>query len=1018
MINASHRLFRMRFFPEYVFPQIKLYRTIISVLLLSVSVFGNAQARRIDGTVLDSETQLPVAGATIQNLTRKAGTVTDAEGKFSIEAAGGDRLEISYVGYTARQIMAGSNSGLQVELVAVNRSLGEVIVVGYGSKAKTDVTGSIASVPKSRLSELPVTNILHSMEGSVAGLNITQNSAVPGKTATIQIRGINSITANNSPLIVVDGLPLSQDASTNDINPNDVESISILKDASAVAIYGVKGSNGVILITTKRGNNAKPSIRYNVYAGLENLAHVLKPSSPEAYIQKWADYKQETGNPGDTSILPNLYERNNYYSGKPPVDWLDLVTQQGYIQDHNLSVSGGSKNVHYYVSGEYLKEDGVVKGYQYNRASVRSNIDINATDYLTLGTSLFFSNNNYDGGRANFFLGAVMSPYGSVYKQNGDYEIFPMFPEQLYTSPLIGLNAGRLDRSQNFNGNGYAELKLDFLLKGLKFRVNGGYSLVPARRAGYTGRNDNDNIGTATTFYSESKNWIVENILTYNRDFGKHHVDFTGLYSAQQKDYFAMAENSAGFFNDVLGFYNLGAGNTVSAGTIFSPYTGSYRDVKNELSQMGRINYSYDKRYLLTVTARRDGASVFGANTTKFGVFPSAAIAWNISNENFMKSVVLVNNLKIRASYGKTGNEAIGINSTKTTDNAVRYPFAGTSAVGVLASNLGNGDLHWESTKGLNVGLDFAVLDSRISGTIDTYNTETEDLILKRNIPNISGYGSILDNLGKTKNRGIEITLNTINVKTKDFRWESNINFSSYKNEIVELYGDGKDDLGNGWFIGHPVSVVYDYTLAGVWQEGEDPSGWDATAKPGYLKFANLNKDGKIDESDKSILGSPIPKWTGGITNTFHYKNWHLNVFIQTVQGVLRNNVALFYADEAYRLNLPADIGYWTAQNKSQTRPSLDPAARAASRGYGYPSDGSYTRIKDVTLSYTMPQNLLEKLRLGGLTVYLSGRNLYTFTKWIGWDPEFDYSFRGSGDWTNNYPLNRSIVFGVNLTLR
>jgi hypothetical protein len=383
-----------------------------------------------------------------------------------------------------------------------------------------------------------------------------------------------------------------------------------------------------------------------------------------------------------------------------------------------------------------------------------------------------------------------------------------------------------------------------------------------------------------------------------------------------------------------------------------------------------------------------------------------------------MRTVTLVDNLKIRASYGKTGNEAISINSTKTTDNTVRYPFAGASAVGVLASNLGNGDLHWESTKGLNIGLDFSILNSRISGAIDAYNTNTEGLILKRNIPNISGYGSILDNLGKTKNRGIEITLNTINIKTNHFRWETNMNFSSYKNEIVELYGDGKDDLANGWFIGHPVHVIYDYTLAGVWQEGEDPSGWDPTAKPGYLKFANLNKDGKIDESDKSILGSPIPKWTGGITNTFHYKNWHLNVFIQTVQGVLRNNVALFYADEAYRLNLPAEIGYWTAQNKSQTRPSLDPAARAAARGYNYPSDGSYTRIKDVTLSYTMPQLLLDKLGLGGLTVYLSGRNLYTFTNWIGWDPEFDYSFRGSGDWTNNYPLNRSIVLGVNLTLR
>ena len=980
----------------------------------------------VSGRVLDTRNN-PLPNVTVQEKGTSNGTSTKEGGAFSLKVTN-DRavLVVSSVGYVETEVPLNGRSTIDIVLQENVADLNQVVVVGYGTQKKSDVTGSVASVPKSRLSDLPVTNILHAMEGSVAGVGITQNSAVPGRTASVQIRGINSIAANNSPLIVVDGLPLSQDASTNDINPNDIESVQILKDASAVAIYGVRGSNGVILITTKRGLSGKPVIRFNTYAGFEKLGHIMEPSSPEAYVQKWADYKKQVNNT-DTTILGNVYERNNYYSGQGPVDWLDLTTQTGLMTDHNLSVSGGTKDVKYYISGEYMKNKGVVRGYQYQRASVRSNLDINVTDYLTVGTSLFYANNNYDGGRANFFFGAKMSPYGTVYKPNGDYEIFPMFAEQLYTNPLLGLTNERIDRSQNFNGNGYAELKLGGVLKGLKFRVNAGYSLIPIRRGSYVGRAGNDNTGSASSFYSESKNWIIENILTYTKDFGAHHIDFTGLYSAQEKDYYAMAENATGFFNDVLGFYNLGAGSTISAGSIFSndqgSFTGSYRDLKSNLSQMGRINYSYDSRYMLTITARRDGSSVFGANTDKYGVFPSVAVAWNLQNESFMQPITFLDNLKLRASYGKTGNEAIAINGTITTASTVRYPFNGNSWVGVLSNYMGNADLHWESTKGMNFGIDFSVLKNRISGTVDFYRTQTEDLILKRNIPNISGYTSILDNLGKTKNTGIEITLATQNIRSGDFKWETNINFSSYRNKIVDIYGDGKDDIGNRWFIGHPVRVIYDYKMVGVWQVGEDPTNWDAGAKPGYLKFADLSgadgkPDGKIDANDMVIQGSPLPDWTGGITNTFHYKNFHLNVFIQTVQGVLRNNTDLFYADEAYRLNLPKEIGYWTPENKSQTRPSLDPNARAAARGYGYPSDGSFTRIKDVTLSYTMPQTILDKIKLGGLTVYVSGRNLYTFTDWIGWDPEFDYSFRGSGDWTNNYPINRTIVFGANITLR
>lgn len=381
-----------------------------------------------------------------------------------------------------------------------------------------------------------------------------------------------------------------------------------------------------------------------------------------------------------------------------------------------------------------------------------------------------------------------------------------------------------------------------------------------------------------------------------------------------------------------------------------------------------------------------------------------------------MKKVGWVNNLKLRGSYGKSGNEAIGVYQTITTDNTARYVFNGVPTVGVLAGNLGNANLHWESTKGLNLGLEFTILKNRISGTIDAYKTNTKGILLRRNLPIITGYSSVLDNLGETSNKGLEITLNTHNIDTRDFRWETTINFSTNKNKILDLYGDKKSDVGNRWFIGKPISVIYDYKMTGIWQTGEDPSKQDPGAKPGDLKFADINGDGKITaDSDKVILGQTAPKWTGGLTNTFHYKNWHLNIFIQTAQGMMKNNPDLNYVDETGRRNTPAEIGYWTPTNKNNSRPAL---SYFNTRGYGYPSNASFTRIKDITLSYTFPQQLLDKLKLGSLTLYLSGRNLYTFTKWIGWDPENNYSMRGSGDWTNNYPTIRSFVFGANISLR
>ncbi|HQK36407.1 MAG TPA: SusC/RagA family TonB-linked outer membrane protein, partial [Bacteroidales bacterium] len=691
-------------------------------------------------------------------------------------------------------------------------------------------------------------------------------------------------------------------------------------------------------------------------------------------------------------------------------DWLDEITQPGRFQEHNISISGGTEHIQYYVSGSHLDQDGVVKGYQYKRTSFRSNLDAKITDYLKIGASGFVTNNNYDGGRVNFLNGNAMSPYSVPRDSLGNYIIYPMYPELMFVNPLIGLTVQRKDRGLNLTGNGYAEITPGFL-KGFKYRLNASYIYNITRFAQYTGRAYNDQSGTATLEDSQTDTWVIENIVSYTRDFGKHHFDFTGLYSAQKVEYFRGWSRATTFINDALAYYDLAAGTSQSNDSQGNIYTLA--------SQMGRINYSYDGRYLLTITARRDGYSAFGANTSKYGLFPSVAVGWNIANESFMKNLKAINQLKLRVSYGETGNQAIGVNQTVTTASTVKYPFGGTALTGVLFSTMGNGNLNWETTTGVNVGLDFGLFQNRVSGTAEVYKTQTRDILLRRNLPAITGYNNVWANLGRMQNIGLDFTLKTVNVQTDNFRWVTDLNFSTYKNEILELYGDGKDDIGNNWFIGHPLRIIYDYEKVGIWQEGEDVSQTDPIAKPGDLKFKDQNGDHKITADDRVIIGQRDPKWIGGMTNTFTYKNFNLSIFLQTSQGGLKSNRDLTYADEAWRRNLPADFKYWTPENKSNYWPSL--AAYKNYRGFQFAEDYSYVRIKDVTLSYMVPKSFICRYKLEGLTVYISGRNLYTFTKWFGWDPEMTYYSRGwsdsSGSWENNYPPVRTISFGLNLGL-
>ncbi|MCK9340883.1 MAG: TonB-dependent receptor [Synergistaceae bacterium] len=992
-------------------------KTVITGFFLSICILAIHAQTTVTGTITDAGGE-SVIGASILEKGTTNGTVSDLDGHFSLPVTPGAILLISYIGYITQEV-AVTNEHLQITLQEDTRALDEVVVVGYGTQRKSDITGSVASVPKERLSKIPVTNVMQAVQGAVSGVVIQQVTSIPGEAPSTIVRGRGSITASNDPYVVVDGIPISKmDGSINDINPNDIESIEILKDASATAIYGMNGANGVILITTKKGISSKPTIRYSGYLGTEDFAHIPEMVSPDELIARYKEGNRINGSPMYDENVKYQYEVENYQNGHV-TDWIEEVSQTGILQNHNISISGGTEGLNYYVSGDVLDQKGVVKGYNYRRLSLRTNIEADVTDYLKVGTNSYIVSHNRDGGRANLLNAEAMSPYGRMYEEDGSYTIYPMYGETLWSNPLLPTLTQHERRQYNVNLNGNANLDFGKIWEpftGLNYQLNAGFSYSPRRQNRYAGKVVNDLLGTAEIWHYETEAYTLENILTYARDIEKHHFDLTAVYAAQQRKYNENYARAQGFVNDELGWNRMQAG--------ASSNVSSYADKYAALSQMGRINYSFDSRYLFTFTVRRDGSSVF-AEGLKYGVFPSVALGWNLHNEQFMSNQNAISNLKLRLSYGTAGNEAVGVYRTFTTMRDVQIAMGGETNIAMIADRLGNSDLSWETKRSLNVGLDFGFYRNRINGSLDLYKSNNYDLLLSRKLPGTSGFSEVTANIGETTNSGIELTLNTVNIDKNDFRWNSTLVFSANKNEIVDLYGDGMDDIGSGWFIGEPIGVIRDYKKVGIWQEDEiaanEHLNWDPIAKAGDVKLADISgpegtPDGKIDDNDRSILGQTAPKWTGGLTNSFTYKNLTLSFFIQTVQGAMRNNTHIGMAsDELERRNSLADIGYWTPENKSNEWRSL--SKNSNPHGYGFPVKTNYTRIKDVTLSYALPQTMVDQIGLGALSFYLSGRNLYTFTDWIGWDPEERDTARGLNNWDINYPSVRSFVFGINLTL-
>lgn len=965
----------------------------IFLLILAVPFSVFAQTTTITGKVTDYD-GAPLQSVSVGLKGGTAATTTKTDGTFTLAIVkkGGDVLQFSFVGYVDKEVALGTSDEVNVQLDRNEQSLNAVVVVGYGTQKRKDITGSVVSLDKQRLDQLPNTNLAQALQGAVAGLSVGLNAAgAEGNDNSIIIRGRNSIKASNSPLIILDGIPYN--GSISDINPPDIASIDVLKDASAAAIYGSRGSNGVILVTTKKGSSGKPVISYDGFYGIQKISNLPDMLDPEEFY----DFKKYREPNSVTLSEQAIYDAKTY------PDWLDLATRDGMRTQHSLGIRGGSNNVKYYISGTYLNVGGVAVNDNFKRVSTRINLEVNVTKWLTAGTNTQLAYNNRSGLAAYFSgdYGAFnFNPLTKAYDSAGKLTVYPWPEDVFFANPLSPTLAQNKDETHKVITNNYFNIKFPFV-EGLSYRLNTGIEYTSRSQSTYWGRNTRNGLqkkGELNLNNNSSKNYVIENILSYERTFNKHGINFTGLYSYQKDDFSGNVLNAEGFPNDVLTYYQADVAQLIEPSSSYSKET--------LISQMARINYTFNDRYLLTLTGRRDGFSGFGANK-KYSFFPSVAFGWNIINEGFMGKSQLFNNLKLRLSYGSNGNQAVGAYQTLAKLSERSYVDGTATAPGYVPTSLANADLGWETTNTANIGLDFGLWSGRLQGSLDIYESKTHDLLLDRQISSVQGISTITQNIGRTSNKGIELTLTSTNVNTKDFKWTTNANMSLNRNKIVDLYGDGKNDTLNQWFLGEPINVNFGYVYDGVWQETDDlAKSPQPNTKAGYAKVRDLNEDGIINNRDRTILGNTQPDFEWGMGNTFKYKSISLYVFVHGVHGTARPNALLVDNVNSGVRYRTAVKNWWTPQN-----PTNEYYANMLNANiYGasiYQSD-AFVRIKDISLSYDFSERVLSKIKISKLRIYANVRNAFTFTDWTGLDPELNTQ--------QAIPLQKEYLVGINLS--
>lgn len=980
---------------------------LINKLLIPITFFlclflfpfaTSAQNTIISGKVTDAMGN-PLENVSIILKGTTTGTATSKDGTYriSVTKPSGNTLIFSYVGFKNKEVTQSSGT-VNVQMEKSNGALENIVVVGYGTQKRKDITGSIVSVDKQRLDDLPNTNFAQALEGALPGVSVTTNGGgAEGNNVSILIRGQKSIKASTDPLYIVDGIPYN--GSLSDIGTTDIESIDVLKDASAAAIYGSRGSNGVILVTTKTGiNNGKAVISYSGYEGIEKIANLPPVLSPEQF------YQFKVTREGQNSITTS--EQDVYDSKKFP-DWLNLTTQTGIKMRHSINVRGGNSNIKYYGSVNYLQVKGVAVNDNFKQLGTRINVEANITSWLTYGTHTGLTYNNRSGLPANFSGedGAYFfNPLTSVYDSLGKLTIYPWPQDVHFGNPLAPTLAQNSDKAYNLFTTNYLQVKFPFI-KGLGYRLNTGVEYHARGISTYYGRNTLDglsNNGDLTSSNSNINDYTVENIVTYDRAFNKHSISFTGLYSFEKDVTTANTLNAQQFPSDVLTAYQPNVALAVQP-------TASY--VKRTLiSQMARLNYNYDDRYLLTVTGRRDGSSVFGENY-KYGFFPSVAVGWNISNESFMKENKLISHLKLRLSYGRNGNQAINPYAVLAALTTRSYIDGIVTEPGYVPATLDNPNLHWESTNTANAGLDFGIFEGRLQGSLDYYNAQTHDLLLNRQISPVQGISTITENIGKTSNQGFELALSSTNIQTADFTWNTSGNIAINRNKIVALYGDGKDDTLNQWFIGHPINVDFGYVYNGVWQQKDDTASTpQGKVHPGSAKILDVNGDGVINSYDRTILGRSEPSFIWGLSNTFKYKQFSLYIFMHGVEGRSQVNTLLSEGGVQSGVRHNTIIkNWWTPTNPTNEYFANSLSANNSPSAVSIVQNSSFIRITDISLSYNFGNDLLKKLGLSRLKIYIEARNPFTITDWTGLDPEV-------GSQTAS-PLQKEYVAGLNINL-
>jgi len=981
----------------------------ILLFLASTSVF--AQKATITGTVSD-ENGRPLPGATVQVKGTSVGTSTGIDGKYTVDVTGTDAvLLFSFVGYLPQEMPVQNQTTVNISLMPDIQGLQEVIVVGYGTQKKSDITGTVASLPKERLQMSPNLNITQAIQGSIPGVMVRTSTAGASPSQSILVRGKNSITANNDPLIVVDGIPYG--GSLTDINPYDVESIEVLKDASAAAIYGSRGANGVILVSTKQGSTGKPKVSYEARYSVQDVTKINRMlTGPEFY-----DFKNTRNALALTASEEQVYQDGTW------TDWTKLALRnKGQSQDHNLSVSGGFNDTKYYVGGGYTDIRSVAKNDNFRRFSSRINVETKILPWLTVGTRTQLSFDDASGVEANFHVALETNPLGQAYDEYGNLTIWP-WPEHIIVgNPLGNILYDNTDKSHQVLTNNFLLLDVPFI-KGLSYRLNTGIRLRSSNSATYKGRDTQSGFedqGEASISNSNSNNTVIENILSYNRDFGKHTIFATALYSYEGNISNSNSINAIQFPNDFLSWYGVGQAKVVTPKAGFNE--------TSLLSQMLRVNYSYSSKYLLTLTVRRDGYSGFGASN-KWSTFPSVAVGWNIVNEDFFPLKDMFNDLKLRASLGLNGNQAIGAYESLPKFVVSNYMSGSTAQIGYKPGSMGVSNLGWETSRTVNLGLDYGILKGRITGNVDWYLTNTYDLLLARSISVIHGitpathlpdweHPAVTENIGETQNSGLEFVINSRNVVSSKFQWTTNANMSLNNNKIVSLYGkldaNGKelDDISNKWFIGKPIDVNYDFVWGGVWQTAEAAEAATYGTVPGYVKLKDLNGDGKMTADDRQIIGQLDPNILWGLTNTFVYGNFTLSVFMHgsagaTVENYLMND-DVQGAEVRYN-TLKKD--WWTPDNPTNewvmNKENADNMSGFNGNIY---EKTDFARIKDVSLGYDLPKNLIGKAGFSRLRVYITGRNLATFTKWRGMDPDLT-----DEQGQQRIPMQKEYVFGISM---